>query len=90
MPRVKRVWIEQGCIQCAWCNDLAPEVFAIGDDSSLIRGDARDDGLTDRNQQHVLLNVPLNGTKGSFMEFVAAGCPAAVIILECEAEPDDP
>ena len=33
---VKKVWIEEGCTVCGVCSDLAPEVFAQGDDSSTV------------------------------------------------------
>ncbi len=26
---IKRVWIEEGCIACNLCQDLAPEVFEV-------------------------------------------------------------
>jgi len=27
--KVARLWIEEGCISCNLCEDLAPEVFAV-------------------------------------------------------------
>ena len=33
---VKKVWIEEGCTVCGVCSDLAPDVFAMGDDSSAV------------------------------------------------------
>jgi ferredoxin len=26
---ITRVWIEEGCISCSLCSDLAPEVFLV-------------------------------------------------------------
>lgn len=89
MPSVVSIWIEPGCIQCAWCNDLAPEVFAVGVESSLIRGDARDDGITDRNPARVALCEPITGAKADFVEFITAGCPVRVIHFVAEPGPDD-
>ena len=34
---IRRVWIEEGCISCNLCEDLAPEVFEVppGSESKL-------------------------------------------------------
>ncbi len=38
---IRRVWIEEGCIACKVCEDLAPQVFVVEDDQTcVIRPDA--------------------------------------------------
>jgi ferredoxin len=38
---IKKVWIEEGCISCKVCEDLAPQVFTVdGDATCIIRPDA--------------------------------------------------
>jgi ferredoxin len=80
---VTKVWIEAGCIECRWCNDLAPELFALGNGTSVIRADARVDKITDTNDSaKARLVIPLDGQMAEFLEFVAAGCPTSIIKLE--------
>ncbi len=31
MARIRKVWIEAGCISCSLCQDLCPEVFDVQD-----------------------------------------------------------
>lgn len=33
---IKKVWIEEGCISCKLCEDIAPQVFQVGDDQDCI------------------------------------------------------
>lgn len=42
VPRaIAKVWIEEGCISCKVCEDLAPQVFLVeGDATCVIRPDA--------------------------------------------------
>ncbi len=35
---IKKVWIEEGCTVCGLCEELAPEVFVVEDESQLIEG----------------------------------------------------
>lgn len=36
-----RVWIEEGCISCKLCQDMAPDVFLVEDDQlCVVRADA--------------------------------------------------
>lgn len=35
-PAIKRVWIEEGCISCKLCQDIAPDVFLVEDDQTCI------------------------------------------------------
>ena len=29
MPRIKKVWIEEGCISCSLCQDICSDVFKV-------------------------------------------------------------
>ena len=33
---IKKVWIEEGCISCKLCEDIAPQVFEVADDQDCI------------------------------------------------------
>ena len=35
-PPIKKVWIEEGCISCQRCQDVAPEVFFVADDADCV------------------------------------------------------
>lgn len=38
---IRRVWIEEGCISCKVCEDLAPKVFQVdGDNTCIVRPEA--------------------------------------------------
>lgn len=38
---IRRVWIEEGCISCKVCEDLAPQVFQVdGDNTCIVRPEA--------------------------------------------------
>lgn len=37
---IKRVRIEEGCTLCGLCEDACPEVFELGEESSLVKEDA--------------------------------------------------
>ena len=78
---IRRVWIEPGCIQCAWCSDLIPEVFQVGDARECaVKAGVRSDGATTPNRdERAALTRPLVDTEAGFFEFVAAGCPSLVI-----------
>ena len=34
---ITKVWIEEGCTVCNLCEDTAPEVFEVTDDSCLVK-----------------------------------------------------
>ncbi|HET6202692.1 MAG TPA: ferredoxin [Planctomycetota bacterium] len=68
--RVTRVWIEEGCISCNLCEDLAPEVFAVpAGDTCRVRPGAEKffESLVSRIQE------------------AAASCPVEVIKTETTA-----
>jgi len=46
---VKKVWIEEGCTVCGVCSDLAPDVFAMGDESSSELAGAHQAATSDAN-----------------------------------------
>ena len=33
---ISKVWIEEGCISCKLCQDIAPDVFLVEDDEDCI------------------------------------------------------
>ena len=35
-PRIDKVWIEEGCISCKVCQDLAPRVFLVDGDATCV------------------------------------------------------
>jgi ferredoxin len=38
---ITKVWIEEGCTACGLCEDIAPEVFELGDrDEAIVKPDA--------------------------------------------------
>ena len=40
-PRILKVWIEDGCISCDVCQDIAPSVFLVEDGQDcIVRPDA--------------------------------------------------
>ena len=40
---VKKIWIEEGCISCSLCMDIAPDVFDVPDgEDCVIRPCAKD------------------------------------------------
>ncbi|MDP7000588.1 MAG: ferredoxin, partial [Candidatus Poseidoniaceae archaeon] len=50
MAQIAMVWVEEGCITCDACEEVAPEVFNVQDDTSFIRAEARLDGGFDTNE----------------------------------------
>jgi ferredoxin len=78
-----KVWIEEGCTVCNECESSAPEVFHVTDETSVIKGEAREDGVTDENEA---TKSPLKGDLGSEFEEeikeAAEGCPVDIIKFE--------
>ena len=33
---IKKIWIEEGCISCKLCQDIAPDVFQVEDDQDCV------------------------------------------------------
>jgi ferredoxin len=68
MP-IRRIWIDEGCISCNLCEDLAPEVFEVpvGADCTVRGGylaTLEDDAVIEQ------------------VEEAADSCPTEVIIIE--------
>ena len=78
--QIAMVWVEEGCITCDACEETAPEVFHVQDDTSFIRAEMRVDGGFDTNEDS---KSGLKGTLGAdlFADIVdaAEGCPVDVI-----------
>ena len=54
-------------------------LITIGAGTTYIRGDARADRVTDRNERRVALTIPYDDAGTTYLEFVAGGCPVQVI-----------
>jgi ferredoxin len=80
----KRIWIEEGCIHCGWCHNLAPAVFLADGSGTRIAGAVRSDGITsdNRGERSPLRHGRLPADELAFMPFIADGCPAHVIHLD--------
>ena len=61
MTVVAKVWIDEDCITCDACQDIAPEVFEVTDETSQILAAVRLDGGFDRNEGM----SPLSGDFGT-------------------------
>ena len=82
MSTIARVWIDQGCICCQACVGYAPEVFAFPDDTAVVLGEARCDGVTSRNADE---RSRLNAVGLEYEDLIreaAAGCPVEIIHLD--------
>ena len=80
MAQITMVWIEEGCIVCDACEEAAPDVFHVQDDSCFIKAEVRLDGGFNTNEDS---KSGLSGSIGSdlFDDIVdaAEGCPVDVI-----------
>lgn len=67
---IKKVWIEEGCISCKLCQDIAPDVFLVEDDEDcIVRPEAG---------QHF-------GAQAEDIQQAADDCPVEVIQLELDS-----
>ena len=82
------VFIEEGCITCDACEEAAPDVFEVTDDTCYIKPDARLDGGYDRNTEKSGLKPDVINTLSDDIMDAADACPVDVIILVEEAEGD--
>ena len=86
MTVVAKVWIDEDCITCDACQDIAPEVFEVTDETSQILAAVRVDGGFDRNEG----KSPLSGDFGtSYADIIleaAEACPVEVIKFETVAD----
>ena len=84
------VYIEEGCITCDACEEVAPEVFEVTDDTCFIKPEARLDGGFDRNAgKSALKSETISGLSDEILD-AADACPVDVIIVvEGENEPEE-
>ena len=86
MTVVAKVWIDEDCITCDACQDIAPEVFEVTDETSQILAAVRLDGGFDRNEG----KSPLSGDFGTqYADIIleaAEACPVEVIKFELVAD----
>jgi ferredoxin len=75
------VWIEDGCISCGACVDVAPEVFAMdAGDGCVVCGSARLDGRdTDNRAEKSPLKPEVAETCAEQIRDAIQGCPTEVI-----------
>ncbi len=82
------VYIEEGCITCDACEEAAPEVFEVTEDTCFIKSDVRLDGGFDRNDTKSGLKSEVIQTFSDDILDAADGCPVDVIIV-VEAQTDE-
>jgi len=71
---IKRVWIEEGCISCSVCQDVAPDVFLVEDgEDCIVRPEA----------------ARLFGPQGDAIREAALDCPVEVIQFADDATDQD-
>ena len=75
------LWIDEGCIACAACVDVAPEIFALdAGDGCLVCGAARVDGLNTPNAvERSPLRPGVLEANAAAIEDALAGCPTECI-----------
>ena len=66
-PRIRKLWIEDGCISCQVCQDIAPQVFRVEDGNDCVI-------LADAAQHFAALREDI--------EQAAEDCPVEVIQFE--------
>ena len=79
---------EEGCLTCDACEEAAPEVFEVTDDTCFIKSDVRLDGGFDRNDAKSGLKSEVIQTFSDDILDAADGCPVDVIIV-VEAQTDE-
>ncbi|MEC9264101.1 MAG: flavodoxin domain-containing protein, partial [Candidatus Thermoplasmatota archaeon] len=75
------VYIEDGCIVCDACEEAAPNVFEVTDDTCFIKPDVRIDGGYDRNEDKSGLKAEVISAFSDDILDAADACPVDVIIL---------
>ncbi len=80
---IKCVWIEEGCIMCNACDAECPDVFLVTDDTCVIKGDVREDGLENENRDAKSpLKAAFQASMADGIKAAASGCPVEVIQFE--------
>ena len=75
------VYIEDGCIVCDACEEAAPNVFEVTDDTCFIKPDVRIDGGYDRNEDKSGLKAEVISAFSDDILDAADACPVDVIIV---------
>ena len=89
---IVKVWIDEGCIVCNACEAECADVFHVTDDTCVINGGVRLDGLTSENRaEKAGLKPDLGRSLETQIVAAATGCPVNVIKFEqvAEAAPDE-
>lgn len=75
------IWIDEGCISCGACVDVAPEIFALdAGDGCLVRGEARVDGKDTTNLvERSLLRPEIAEANAVQLQDAVTGCPTECI-----------
>lgn len=75
------VWIDEGCISCGACVDVAPEIFAMdAGDGCLIRAAARCDGKDGDNlAERSPMPAALAEANAVQLQDAVTGCPTECI-----------
>lgn len=78
-----RIWIDEGCILCSWCQNLAPEIFIFDGHGTEIRAEVRVDHRrsANRRERSPLTPAAMAAINEPFIQFIADGCPPQVIRL---------
>ena len=82
MTVVAKVWIDEDCITCDACQDIAPEVFEVTDETSQILAAVRLDGGFDRNEGMSPLSGDFGTQYADIILEAAEACPVEVIKFE--------
>lgn len=82
MTVVAKVWIEEDCITCDACQDIAPEVFEVTDETSKILAAVRTDGALDRNTGKAPLAGDFGAQYGELILEASDACPVEIIKYE--------
>jgi succinate dehydrogenase/fumarate reductase-like Fe-S protein/flavodoxin/ferredoxin len=89
MTVVAKVWIEEDCITCDACQDIAPEVFEVTDETSKILAAVRTDGTLDRNTGKAPLVGDLGAQYGELILEASDACPVEIIKFELVTDSAD-